>query len=397
MAFLDLFATGSAIESVGSSRIERMVGLFEGVRGVSSLEPVWRKLGGAARDQAVFSDFGFALAAARYHEARGHRVLAAVARWNDRPAAILPIAVTRRCGVTVGKFLGDPVAQYGDLMMVRNAPAQTAEIALQRIAETARIDVFEFRRVRSDAAILPALRKFAQPAGQGIEAPFADLAFARSADAFLLSVGGAKPKRERARSRRRLAERGAIAFEALTGAEAVPALRHALALKRAWLQRQGDASPVIDDPEALRLLEGLALDPGQDTRLVVGRLSAGGATAAYEVGLLRGRRFHAYLGVVADGFASASPGKIAMEETLGWCIANGVEIYDLLPPADAYKRHWANGSVKVQNYVAPVTLAGRLYAGPWLGRVRPRLRATLEAMPAGVRRRLGSAALRIGA
>ncbi|WP_020177937.1 GNAT family N-acetyltransferase [Methylopila sp. M107] len=398
----DLFAIGNGTAPHGAagagaaSRIDRLTRVAEGADEIAALEPIWRELAGAARDHNVFQGFGFALAAARYHEERGERVLAVVADWDEKPACILPVAVRRRGGVSVGVFLGDPILQYGDALLLDGAPARSAELALKRLARDGGIDIFEFRRVREDAAIGPALRRLARQSGPAVEAPHADLTREANVDSFLLRAGGSKHKRERSRSRRRLEERGEISFEALRGAAAIEPLRHAFALKRDWLARQGDASPVIGDPRALAMLERLARDGGDGEGLVVGRLSVGGAAAAYEVGLVRGRRFHAFLGAVAEDFASASPGKVAMEQTLAWCRNSGVDVYDMLPPGDAYKRRWSNGSVPVRNFVAPVSYAGRLYCGVWLDEIRPRLRATLEVMPAALRRRLGGAALKIG-
>lgn len=400
MAFvsLDLFETETVARSTYAvPRVAQLAGVESGVEGLRRLEGLWRKLEGASGGGQAFLTYGFALAAARYHEARGERVLFSVADWNDRPACILPVAVTRRSGVSVGVFLGDPIVQYGDALTVAAAPARTAELALRSLMARAPVDVFEFRRVRSDAAILPALARLAKPAGPAVEAPWSDLTRAPSVDALLLDIGGAKQRRERQRSRRRLAERGELRFEALRGAAAIGSLREAFRLKREWLARNGEVSPVIEDDKALRAFEQLARDPGDGASLVVCRLSVGGVAAAYEVGLIRGRRFHAYLGAVAEAFAGASPGKVVMEDAFNWCRDNGVEAYDLLPPGDPYKARWATGSVEVRNFVAPRTLLGRAYAGPWLTEVRPRLRAALDGLPTSLRRRVGRVALQAGA
>lgn len=400
MAFVsfDLFdAEAARPPESAAARLDRLSSVEEGVAGIERLEPLWRKLEQSGQGAQAFLTYGFAHAAARYHEARGERVLVAVADWGDRPACILPIAVARRSGVNVGVFLGDPIAQYGDALMAPAAPSRTAELALRQLAAKSGADVLEFRRVRADAAILPALTRLARPSGPAVAAPWADLSTAPSVDDLLLRIGGAKQRRERQRSRRRLAERGELRFEALRGGAAIEAMREAFRLKRDWLQRHGEVSQVVEDPAALRAFEALARDRQAGSSLVVGRLSVGGVAAAYEVGLVHGGRFHAYLGAVAESFASASPGKVAMEETFSWALANGVGAYDLLPPADAYKAHWATGQVEVRSFALPRTLLGRLYAGPWLTEVRPRLRAALDGLPVALRRRVGRAALQAGA
>lgn len=397
MAFVpfDLFEEAGAGASTGGARSDRYAVVKRGVAGLEQIEPVWRGLESAGAQP--FLSYGFAHAAARYHEARGEKTLFSVAYWGGRPVCVLPIAVTRRHGIYVGVFLGDPIAQYGDALLAAGAPGMAAEVALRQLIASANLDVFEFRRVRSDAAIRPALRLIARSSGEIVQAPYADLGVGGSVEDLLLRIGGAKQRRERARSRRRLAERGEVTFEVLRGPAAVADLQEAFRLKRGWLAESGEVSQVIDDPAALEVFERLACDRRDGSALVVGRLMVGDAPAAYEVGVLGAGRFHAYLGAVASEFASASPGKILMEDMFGWCRDNGVAAYDLLPPADPYKAQWATGSIEVANHVVPRTLVGRLYAGPWLNELRPRMRAALRSLPPALRRRVGRAALQAGA
>lgn len=397
MAFVtfDLFEEAGAGASAGGSRADRYAVVEHGVAGLERIEAIWR--GVESSRAQPFLSYGFAHAAARYHEAKGEKTLFAVTYWGGRPTCVLPIAVTRRHGIYVGVFLGDPIAQYGDALLAAGAPGMAAEVALRQLIVSANLDVFEFRRVRSDAAILPALRLLGRMSGEALHAPYADLGLNGSVEDLLLRIGGAKQRRERARSRRRLAERGEVAFEVVRGPAAVADLREAFRLKRAWLAENGEVSQVIDDPAALETFERLACDRRDGASLVVGRLMVGEAPAAYEVGVLGTGRFHAYLGAVAGDFASASPGKVLMEDMFGWCRDNGVASYDLLPPADPYKTQWSTGSIDVANHVAPRTLVGRLYAGPWLNELRPRMRSALRSLPPALRRRVARAALQAGA
>jgi CelD/BcsL family acetyltransferase involved in cellulose biosynthesis len=371
--------------------------VVEGSSGLSGLEDDWRALAAAAQGGAPFLSFAFAVAAAHYHEARGERVLAATIAQSGRLVCALPVAVFRRSGVRVAALLGDPFAQYGDVLLAREAAPRLCELALRELARAVDVDVFEFRRVRDDSALATALRRFARPAGAVLEAPFLDLGEGLSVDELLLAIGGAKQRRERARSRRRLAEGGAVGFEVRRGAEALEWLREAVEMKRGWLAAAGHASPVIDDPEFAIAFARAAEDPSDGAAVAATRLDVAGRPAAYEIGLVHGRRYHAFLGVVAGDFAAASPGKILMEETFRWCEAEGLQAIDLLPPADHYKRLWSNGTVPVRDYVRSASLAGSLYAGLWLETLRPRLRAALGRLPGPVRRQVAAAELRAGA
>lgn len=367
-----------------------------GADGVAGLEAQWREVSAQSRDAAAFLGFGYALAASRYHEARGEEVVTAVAQWAGRPAAIVSVALSRRAGVTTAVALGDPVTQYSDALLAADAPQRLVGAALRAIVRAARVDLFEFRRVRADSPLALALGALGSIEAARSEAPFADLTAASDVPTLLLAVAGAKHKRERARSRRRLAERGALSFEVFRGEAALAPLSEAFRVKAERLSAAGLFSRVIGDPAALALFAAAARDRQDGASVVVARFSVGGAPAAYEVGLVRGGRFHAYLGAVIEEFAGASPGKVVMEETLGWAKAEGLEVYDLLAPADRYKREWSTGAVAVNDVVAPTTLKGRLYAGPW-SKLRPLLRDALGRLPGPLRRAAMRAAAAAGA
>jgi CelD/BcsL family acetyltransferase involved in cellulose biosynthesis len=396
-AELSLLGVRQRGRSATSARAETPVEVRRGADAIADLETAWREIARSARGVSAFQSYGFARAAAAYHEARGEEVAVAVVERGGRAECILPVAIARRGGLRVASFLGDPLAQYGDALLAREASPRAAWLALEGLFAHGGIDALQLRRVRADAAILPALSSLAKLVGRSLEAPYADLTAAASVEALLFEIGGAKQRRERARSRRRLAEKGTLVFDALRGPEAIGLVREAFAAKSEWLARRGFASAVIDDPKAVDAFARLAAE-GDDGRSVVAlRLTVGGEPAAYEVGLVHGGAYHAYLGVVTEPLEAFSPGKTLMEETLAWCRANGVDTYDLLSPADAYKRQWSNGTVPVHDFAAPVTLAGRLYVEAWLTRLRPKLRETLDGMPPALRHRLGQIALRAGA
>jgi CelD/BcsL family acetyltransferase involved in cellulose biosynthesis len=364
--------------------------MLSGSAQIAAARPAWTALERRAGDAAVFQSHDFAVAAARYHEAKGEAVHVSLVYDGDRLRAALPIAVSCRWGVRAGRFLGDPVAQYGDALVAAGDVA-AAQAALDQIAEAGLVDLLHFRRVRADAALSPVLANTARPLGQPLEAPFADLSQDASIDAMLLRIGGAKQRRERARSRRRLEEKGEVLLDVRRGAEALPVLAEAVAIKRDWLKERGLASAVLDDGEGVAALAA-TVDGGTDA-LVAMRLMVGGDAAAYEIGLICGRRYHAYLGAVVERFAGSSPGKVQMELALEWCRASGIDIYDLLAPSDEYKRQWSTGAMQVRDYVAPVTGVGRLYADLWLERLRPRLQKLVLSAPAPLRRAAMRAAL----
>lgn len=376
--------------------IGESVQILAGAEALERLSFEWRALAAASGRLSVFQSCAWAVAAARYHEAKGDKVRVAVVRRDGRIEAILPVVLVRRAPVRVAKLLGDPVGQYGDALVAPDAAPDALALALAAVRRLP-VDVLQFRRLRDDSALAPVLAGASRIVGKPIAAPFADLAACVSVDDLLLAAGGAKQRRERARSRRRLGEQGEVAFVVERGRAAIPALRAALALKRAWLAERGLASAVLDDGDATAMLERLAADSHEGDGVVAMTLTVGGEPAAYEIGYLFGGRLHAYLGAVADRFAGASPGKVLMEDSMLWCRAEGVRIYDLLPSNDDYKRQWSTGAVMVRDMTEPVTILGDLYAQLWLRRATPWLRRQADRLPSTVRRTLLGAFLGVRA
>lgn len=398
MATASLLLTGNVLPRLGerAASAAPAAAVHEGVEGVIALEADWRRLSRAAPDEVAFLGYGFALSAARYHAERGERVLVASVSFDGAVQCILPVALTRQGRVSVAVFLGDPIAQYGDALLGPDAPARSIETALEALRLRADIDVFTFRKVRSDAAIRAAMELEARPQGVAVGAPFAEIAGFASAMAFL-QASSSKHKREQARCRRRLEEFGEASFEAWRGESAMPLVREAFELKAQRLSEIGAASPVVGEAGSIRAFERAAADVEDGEGVTAFRLSVGGRTAAIEVGLVRGRRYHAYLGVTDEAYAAASPGRLVMEHVVDWCVAQGIGAVDLLPPAEPYKRLWSTGSVGTQDYALATTWTGALYAGPWLASIRPRLRKLLAMLPPKLRRHAGAAALRAGA
>ena len=59
-----------------------------------------------------------------------------------------------------------------------------------------------------------------------------------------------------------------------------------------------------------------------------------------------------------------SPGRLMIEDLIGWCNARGgVTVFDLTAGEEGYKREWTDHSLPLFEYLAPLTLAGALFTG----------------------------------
>jgi len=353
---------------------------FSGPDAVEQAAPAWRYIERADGAATPFQSLALAKAAAAVHAARGEQPHVVVVREAGRPVVILAVVSAGWGGLRTLRFLGDPLIQYGDAISTPTARPHHFESALRAVtAMPASLAVL--RKVRGDARIAPLLAKHATVVAEQ-EAPFVDV------DGGVLRH--ARDERELRRFRRRLGERGSVSFELHRGSDAIAPLHEALRLKRQWLDKRGLASQVIGDAGWEAALELLARDHAR--MLAVASLTVGDTLAAIEVGLIHQCRWYAFLGATHADFTSAGPGHVLMADIVAHCAAEGLAIYDLLAPAQAYKRAMASGSVLVHDYAAALNLRGRLAL--WGARQLPAAKNAINALPTPIRRAVMRLALK---
>ena len=79
-----------------------------------------------------------------------------------------------------------------------------------------------------------------------------------------------------------------------------------------------------------------------------------------------------------------------MDEVVRGCFEKGLDNFDLMAPGDCYKREWADQSVKVCDYTAPLTPLGQAHAA--YGACAYTVKAIFETAPQRLRRVLISLA-----
>ncbi len=286
---------------------------------------------------------------------------------------VLPTVVTRFSGVPTLRFLGDPLIQYGDALVARDASERHLDVAWDAAADPAVVRFAFLRKVRDDARIAPLLaRRTAIVADH--RAPYVD--------PHRPPVAKARDQRELRRFRRRLQDIGALRFTVVAGADALPHLREAIELKRAWLAERGMPSGVIGDADWESAVEALARAPASPLRIA--RLSVGERTAAVEIGVVCGTRWCAFLGALDPDFARSGPGHVQMAETIAHCRDAGLSVYDLLAPADVYKDGLAHDAVAVRDHAVALTAAG--WAGMIAATALPAAKRLAARLPAGLLR-----------
>jgi len=291
----------------------------------------------------------------------GSEIRVMLAFRGEAPVAALPIAISSTAGLRIARILGDPLTQYSDLLSGDWGNGEFGRtVAENAIAVLPSVDALIFRRVRDDARLPGAIlamggRRIARSA-----APYADLTQYRTFEEFLRSNWKAHRNRNRLRRRARNAGELAFVVERSSG-PAAELTRRAIDLKRQWLRARFRSFGTLSSAAWGEALVAAVARPSSSTQSVVTALYSCGQPAAIEVGFVRRDRYYAFLGAFNPEFASWSPTELLMEDTVRWCFAHGIALYDLLPPDDPYKARWTNGSVPVSDWAICRSMAGRLY------------------------------------
>ncbi|MEZ5876306.1 MAG: GNAT family N-acetyltransferase [Tepidamorphaceae bacterium] len=354
------------------------------------MEAEWRDLEENAANPLPFTGFDFLWhwRAVFTTGKDAARPFAVTVRDNGRLVAVLPLMVTRVGPLNVCEWMGEPLTEYGDALVRRGyANPEWLEFAVKRLKACPDVDVFFLRKVRADTAIAPALDKLMSQAGPQRQAPWIDL----SADMGIADVHkrlSSNLRKELRRKRKKLDAEGSTDFcIARAGPHAAAITERTIAHKQEWLRQRGTTSRAFADPRSVTFLNRLAADERRGQNLVVSELTIDGEPAASEIGFCSLDRYYAYIGAYNPEMAALGAGLVQMENTIGWCICEGMNAYDLFAPADAYKLRWTDNCVAVNDYAAARTIAGRL-CNLWLARIRPLAKAVVMAMPPAIQQRL---------
>jgi CelD/BcsL family acetyltransferase involved in cellulose biosynthesis len=327
----------------------------------------------------VFHHTALLEAAAAQAKAAGEDVVVARFR-NGRDAALWPLRITRRHGITYASDLAAPLGQYGDVLGAPPGPRDIAALAAGLKARY-RVDVLQTRRVRADGGLTDALAAAGAHRHGTVSAPFIDLSAFADFAAYEAQASRHTRRNRRQRRQKLEAAHGPITFSVVPAREAPEALRIAIAWKRQWLARQGRVSRVFDGRDNERAL--LRACAGDNAHLSL--LHVGGALAAVELGFSNDAHYAAYLGSYDPALASFSVGQEQMPRTIAWCFTQNFARYDLLAPADAYKLTWARGNaVAAHDYCLPLSLRGKTFVAAQR-RARAALRRAFYALPLGCR------------
>jgi CelD/BcsL family acetyltransferase involved in cellulose biosynthesis len=361
--------------------------------GLQALEDDWNALfARAGRDIHLFQTFNWLWHWCTHFlpppGARGPRLAIVTARIDDRLVMVWPLVLERTGPIKVLSWMGEPVSQYGDLLVDDIADkAALLDAAWAFVVEKSGASALQLRKVRQDSNVAPLLERVGASVSVELKAPFLDLTSAPTFAAYETRYSSGA-RRNRKRQRRRLEERGETEFRWLANsAEAAALAAEAFTCKRAWLRQRGVVSPALMDPRTERFFIDATCGETHPAGCHVLVLSSGGRPVAFEIGVRCKGRSAIHIIAYDLDFEKTAAGALLMEDSIRHAMHDGIAVYDLLAPGDGYKLEWSDDAVVVRDWAMPLTAVGRAYSTLHLGLKRT-LKRGIEALPVETRRKV---------
>jgi CelD/BcsL family acetyltransferase involved in cellulose biosynthesis len=146
------------------------------------------------------------------------------------------------------------------------------------------------------------------------------------------------------RRHKKLAEKGEVAVEKVTGGIELPLrLEEGYALEQSgWKGREGTA--IAQDSHVAGFYSELARFAAHDGSLALYFLRVGGRPVAFQYSLTYGSTYYLLKPGYDEHVKECSPGQLLMDEVVRDCIEGGLSEFDFLGPDMTWKRDWARES-----------------------------------------------------
>ena len=363
--------------------------------GLDALEADWKDLfARAGHSSQVFQDFNWNWHWANHFldlDPRSCQLAIVTGRAGGRLAMVWPLVIERVHGLRIAAWMGEPVAQYGDVLVEQSpAPMALLRAGWQFLCTHVKPDLARLAKTRADAAVAPLLTELRAISTNPQDAPYLNLASAPTYAAYEERYSS-KARKNRRRQLRRLEEDGVVSVRHLeASAAAGDAVGDVIAMKRAWLQAKGLTSVGLSDRRVLGFFRSVASDGLRPAGFRMSTLMCGDVLAAASVGFVCRDRIAVHMIAYDLNFEKAGAGALLFERAIAANLEDKLAVFDLLAPANSYKMEWADGSVGVDDFAVPLSLAGRAYTRSYLQFLRPKLKTAFQALPLSTRRRAGT-------
>ena len=343
------------------------------------LEPIagaWNELALGLPRPSPYLLFPWARTWWREYSSRGELAVVVASR-GGTTAGILPAFVRRSRGMRVLRFLGDYRSMLADVLL---APGEDARLARRLLeAALAGADYASLFGLSAgstaEAAAAGALRLHERN-----EAPVVELG--SDWEAVLRSKLSSDTRARFRRKRRRLEELGRLEIDyAVTPARVARAAEESFRIHELRWQGRPDLSGIAT-AEAQRFYSAAyrALAEERPGTLRIATLRLEGRAIAYNAHFLLGRRMYAHRLGFDPAHGRFSPGLLLILDVFERACAEGVELVELLGPAEDYKRPFVDRFEPLHEGIGlPQTVRGRIAVGAHEGGIRARSRLKRHA------------------
>ncbi len=329
---------------------------------LSRIETEWRKLCERAPGHGFFQTFSWIWPWWKYlGEPSGYELRIVTVRMDGRLVLIWPLVVRRQGLWRVGVWLGSGTGQYGDLVIEEGAEQNNwCEAAWYAIKTDCGIDILHLERIREDAVVRHFLTGKKGKLKETATSPYIPVEKYQDWDAFHTQLKRSFRRNLRS-AHRRLRVQGKLQHRFIDDPlEIEQIVTKSIRLKLSWLMKRNTYGRLLERPEAENWLVNTTIAAQEEGTLKLAVLSLDDTVIATQIGFLHHQHYYSYFGSFDIGYSSFKPGKVETENALQWAFENGVETFDLMPPADEYKLDWSQHKANIATFVSYPSNWGRL-------------------------------------
>jgi CelD/BcsL family acetyltransferase involved in cellulose biosynthesis len=277
---------------------------------------------------------------------------------------LLPLGISRRHGLSILHFLGDPVTDYHAPLVHPELAAKLNAGALNRliafvVAQLPPVDVIAFEKmplvtngVTNPLARLPGARHMHNAYAATLGETFVEFKKRRSAKFFSSS----------ARKWRRLSEIAPAKLCIAKSPDAAADILRALVRQKKRFYREVGAPNLFAKPHCLAFYATMAARHMVTRLIQTSALYAGGTIVATHWGMVFRNRFYWLMPTYEAGdWARFSPDRLLMQSLMEWSISQGLNEFDLTIGDETYKSLWADHTLHLYDCIRGLTLKGTVY------------------------------------
>ncbi|WP_157666732.1 GNAT family N-acetyltransferase [Bordetella genomosp. 13] len=284
---------------------------------------------------------------------------------QQRPVAIWPLGIYRRCRLRVLDFLGDAVSDYRAPALaadfVATLPPNAFEALWRAIVRSIRdIDLIVLRRMPAQ------LEADGEPVNPMVRLPGArhteNAHATRLPDCVETFRKGLSSQRlsTMRRKLRRLEEVAPVRITLRHDEGTLPPVMQALAQQKSRRCRETGVRDLFAETGYLDFYRELAFEPGTGADVVVSSIQAGDTVVAAHWGACYRGRLYWILPTYEEGdWTRYSCGRALLNAVIEWGIEHRMEVFDMTVGDESYKKDWADHSLPLYEWRQAVTWQGR--------------------------------------